>query len=137
MRVLKVKVISLPYIFQVLYVLCFTRSRYQVSVFRTNGPLVCYCYKTIPCLYIHYYISLLDSFFFSRHKSENLQHLKLLPVWLEITRCSSISRNSTGYSSISILLNTVAVVIYLQYKLINRPQKKYCNCCNNYIGKLL
>ena len=37
---LKVKVISLPYIFQVLYVLCFTRSRYQVSVYRTNGPLV-------------------------------------------------------------------------------------------------
>ena len=30
----------LPYIFQVLYVLCFTRPRYQVSVYRTNGPLV-------------------------------------------------------------------------------------------------
>ena len=37
---MKVKVISLPYIFQVLFVLCFTRSRYQVSVYRTNGPLV-------------------------------------------------------------------------------------------------
>ena len=35
-----VKVISLPYIFQVLYVLCFTRPRYQVSVYRTIGPLV-------------------------------------------------------------------------------------------------
>ena len=35
-----VKVIYLPYIFQVLYVLCFTRPRYQVSVYRTNGPLV-------------------------------------------------------------------------------------------------
>ena len=35
-----VKVISLPYIFQVLYVLCFTRQRYQVSVYRTIGPLV-------------------------------------------------------------------------------------------------
>ena len=31
------KVISLPYIFQVLYVLCFTRPRYQVSF---TGPLV-------------------------------------------------------------------------------------------------
>ena len=40
MGVLKVKVISLPYIFQVLYVLCFTRPRYQVSVYRTIGPLV-------------------------------------------------------------------------------------------------
>ena len=40
MLVLKVKVISLPYIFQVLYVLCFTRPRYQVSVYRTFGPLV-------------------------------------------------------------------------------------------------
>ena len=39
MRVLKVKVISLPYTFQVLYVLCFTRPRYQVSVYRTIGPL--------------------------------------------------------------------------------------------------
>ena len=37
---MKVKVISLPYIFQVLYVLCFTRPIYQVSVYRTNGPLV-------------------------------------------------------------------------------------------------
>ena len=37
MCVLKVKVISLPYIFQVL---CFTRPRNQVSVYRTIGPLV-------------------------------------------------------------------------------------------------
>ena len=34
------KVISLPYIFQILYVLCFTRPRYHVSVYRTIGPLV-------------------------------------------------------------------------------------------------
>ena len=40
MCVLKVKVISLPYIFQVLYVLCFTGPRYQVSVYRTIGSLV-------------------------------------------------------------------------------------------------
>ena len=40
MQVLKVKVIFLPYIFQVLYVLCFSRPRYQVSVHRTIGPLV-------------------------------------------------------------------------------------------------
>ena len=26
--------------FQVLYLLCFTRPRYQVSVYRTTGPLV-------------------------------------------------------------------------------------------------
>ena len=32
--------ISLPYIIQVMYVLCFTRPRYQVSVYRTIGPLV-------------------------------------------------------------------------------------------------
>ena len=37
---MKVKVISLPYIFQVLYVLCFTGPKYQVSVYRTIGPLV-------------------------------------------------------------------------------------------------
>ena len=40
MKVLKVKVISVPHIFQVLYVLCFTRPKYQVSVYRTIGPLV-------------------------------------------------------------------------------------------------
>ena len=39
---MKVKVISLPYIFQVLDVFCFTRQRYQVSVYRTNGPPVNY-----------------------------------------------------------------------------------------------
>ena len=37
---MKVKVISLPYIFKVLYVLCFTRPRYQVSVYKTIGTLV-------------------------------------------------------------------------------------------------
>ena len=37
---MKVEVISLPNIFQVLYVLCFTRPRFQVSVYRTIGPLV-------------------------------------------------------------------------------------------------
>ena len=37
---MKVKVISLPYIFQVLYVLCLTRPRYQLSVYRAIGPLV-------------------------------------------------------------------------------------------------
>ena len=41
---MKVKVISLPYIFQVLYVLCFTWTRYQVSVYRTIGPLVYHCW---------------------------------------------------------------------------------------------
>ena len=41
--------LSLPYIFQVLYVLCFTRPRYQVSVYRTIGPLV-YCCATADIL---------------------------------------------------------------------------------------
>ena len=43
------KVISLPYIFQVLYVLCFTRPRYQVSVYRTIGPLVEHFDSLPPC----------------------------------------------------------------------------------------
>ena len=37
---MKVKVISLLYIFKVLYALCFTRPRYQVSVYRSIGHLV-------------------------------------------------------------------------------------------------
>ena len=52
MCVLKVMVISLPYIFQVLYALCFTRPRYQVSVYRTIGPLV-YCCTTADILTKH------------------------------------------------------------------------------------
>ena len=43
-----VKVISLPYIFQVLYVLCFTRPRYQVSVYRMIGPLVGFYHANFP-----------------------------------------------------------------------------------------
>ena len=38
-----VKVISLPYIFQVFFVLCFSRPKYQMSVYRTIGPLVYFC----------------------------------------------------------------------------------------------
>ena len=41
MWVLKVRLISLPYIFHVLYILFFTRPTYQMSVYRTIGPLVC------------------------------------------------------------------------------------------------
>ena len=44
---MKVKVISLPYVFQVLYVLCFTEPRYQVSVYRTIGPLVHFSIRNI------------------------------------------------------------------------------------------
>ena len=49
---MKVKVIPLPYIFQVLYVLCFTGTRYQVSVYRTIGPLVTCIIRVlvvVPC----------------------------------------------------------------------------------------
>ena len=48
MWVLKFKVISLQYFFQVLYVLCFTRPRYQVSVYRTIGPLVSSFFRLFP-----------------------------------------------------------------------------------------
>ena len=47
-----VKVISLPYIFQVLYVLCFTRPRYRVSVYRTIGPLVFHVSSNC-CMHAH------------------------------------------------------------------------------------
>ena len=40
-------------IFQVLYVLCFTRPRYQVSVYRNIGPLVCANYD--PWLILTYF----------------------------------------------------------------------------------
>ena len=57
-----VKVIFfLPYIFQVLYVLCFTRPRYQVSFYSTIGPLV-------------YHEVLLASIFTNLHNSEHLKY---------------------------------------------------------------
>ena len=58
MGVLKVKVISLPYIFQVLYVLCFSRPRYQVSVHRTIGPLVSSSIQGLLFHKIFWYFSL-------------------------------------------------------------------------------
>ena len=45
----------LPYIFQVLYVLCFARPRYQMSVYRTIGPLVCANYD--PGLTLTYFMA--------------------------------------------------------------------------------
>ena len=45
---IEINVISLPYIFQVLYVLCFTRPRYQVSVYRTIGSLVIIIIRVSP-----------------------------------------------------------------------------------------
>ena len=54
MWVLKVKVISLPYIFQVLYVLCFTEPRYQVRVYMTIGPLVLFSLATLSRLFHSY-----------------------------------------------------------------------------------
>ena len=47
--VFKVMVISVTYIFQVLYILCFTRPNYQVSVYRTIGPLVLVLLQNIDC----------------------------------------------------------------------------------------
>ena len=39
--------------FQVLYVLCFTRPRYQVSVYRTTGPLVSIVVVAAKCDLVH------------------------------------------------------------------------------------
>ena len=65
---MKIKVISLPYIFQVLYVLCFTRPRYQVIVYWTIGRLVLViCGTTVKFSAIihHHYTSL---FYFEKKK---------------------------------------------------------------------
>ena len=55
---MKVNVISLSYIFQVLYVLCFSRPRYQVSVYRTIGPLV---FKCKSCSIFHRRVHVMNS----------------------------------------------------------------------------
>ena len=75
MRVLKVKVISLPYIFQVL---CFSKPRYQVSVHRTIGPLV----STLLCMLL------------LAHMSQRLIHVDELIVYpwsgARRSQCSNI-----------------------------------------------
>ena len=62
MKVLKVKVISLPYIFLVFYVLCFARPIYQVSVYRTIGPFVSFLTDNISGQY--YYLQNITLFLF-------------------------------------------------------------------------
>ena len=52
---MKVNVISLPYIFQVVFVLCFTWPRYQVSVYRTIGPLVVLCIHVFVILVVSHF----------------------------------------------------------------------------------
>ena len=64
---MKVKVISLPYIFKVLYVLCFTWTRYQVSVYRTIGPLV---YRSIASFQFQPYLEHLNVNKFSQALSK-------------------------------------------------------------------
>ena len=43
--------VSSQYIFQALYVLCLSRPRYQVSVYRTIGPLVRYTFNNLFIIY--------------------------------------------------------------------------------------
>ena len=71
---MKVKVISLPYIFQVLYILCFTRPRYQVSVYRTIGPLVCIC-KTKTQISFAVTAKLISAFVFATQIVQSLYFL--------------------------------------------------------------
>ena len=82
MWVLKVKVISLPYNFQVLYVLCFSRPRYQVSVYRTIGPLV-----------------LLKIICFLAHLSQRLIGELIVYPWSDVCRsqCSNIFFSETAW----------------------------------------
>ena len=51
MWVSKVKVISLPYIFQVLYVLCFTNVGQDIR-WAFTGPLVLWFFIVVPWLYL-------------------------------------------------------------------------------------
>ena len=64
---MKVNVISLPYIYQVL---CFTRPRYQVSVYMTIGPLV------------NFYIGIFEL----RNRKENMGHYaNKVFIWKKVT----------------------------------------------------
>ena len=67
-------VISLPYIFQVLYVLSFTRPRYQVSVYRTIGPLVTYA-KTKTQISFAVTAKLISAFVFATRIVQSLYFL--------------------------------------------------------------
>ena len=64
-----VKVISLPYICPVLYVLCLIRPRYQVSVYRTIGPLVVLKHK--KCTLNLFFVVVVVVFVFHFGKTRN------------------------------------------------------------------
>ena len=81
---MKVKVISLPYIFLVLYVLCFTRPRYQVSVYRTIGPLVLLSY----CRYFDETFTAMLLVFSSPEPSGSQGEL-IVYLWSGVRRTSS------------------------------------------------
>ena len=68
------KVISLPYIYQVLYVLCFTWTRYQVSVYRIIGPLVAYA-KTKTQISFMVTAKLISAFVFATRIVQSLYFL--------------------------------------------------------------
>ena len=61
-------------IFQVLYVLCFTRPSFQVSVYRTIGPLVAYA-KTKTQISFVVTAKLISAFVFASQKVQSLYFL--------------------------------------------------------------
>ena len=79
--------------FQVLYVLCFTRPRYQVSVYRTTGPLVFTAVK--KCSILHRQVFVMAVILFQIEKI--ILYLKngerylsfILPVWSVYIACMS------------------------------------------------
>ena len=94
MCVLKVKVISLPYMFQDLYVLYFTGPRYQVSVYRTIGPLV-----------YSYFCST------SRHRSRVVIRKPLIEVVLMSTQILCFEQKSEKYPNF-IILSAVKFTVF-------------------------
>ena len=103
---MKVKVISLPYIFQVLYILCFSRPKYQVSVYRTIGPLVCLSdgYAYIDILFILVSCKLINDTFPLRTDLVYARHARTFYV-----ECRSYFVYETNILVIAFLINLIDI----------------------------
>ena len=97
--------------FKVLYVLCFSRPRYQVSVHRTIGPLVSFCFYDIElnsqenlndgiCIeQLQFYLLLFadDAVLFSETREGLQNHLTLVNVYVALPVFTSVAGRSYAH----------------------------------------
>ena len=125
---MKVKVISLPYIFHVLYVLCFTRPIYQVRVCRTIGPLVHNCIYFIYNLSNFYTTQFTSLLFGSKRKLKRVKDFKVTCNSHTIEHTPSVKYlglNIDNLLSGEFVVNNILSKVNARLKFMYRHKKVY------------